>query len=292
MIVQSMTRAGKEMTAHRAKCVDMLVVQVMGDLEPAVVYLDQIERIPLTFSAPALPRGRGSGLDQDDAAVTRPFEEEVQGVADECAVEVPSENEVDTHFDELPQRVFSAEHVPVSQPIRRAHEVMMRHDDPGGSFWGLFERPTGVFDLAHVDLSSGDGAVWSRGVERHDRRALQLHDLVQLRSDVAMVLGHRICDTLPYAVERDVVVAGDRNPGELRELVDEGAGLSELFGACALGQVAADDDGVGAELGCDPLERVTDLREVVWPEMKVGDMKKGDHGAEMPTTIIGSDGSA
>ena len=61
-----------------------------------------------------------------------------------------------------------------------------------------------------------------------------------------------------------------------RKPFEELAGLAELLGPRALGEVAADDDEVGLELVDLPLDRL-DQPLVMRAEMKVGEMDEASH---------------
>lgn len=59
MVGQSVTGPGKKMAAHRTEGIILLVVEIVGDLEPGLVDLDEIERVPFPFASAAMTRRRG-----------------------------------------------------------------------------------------------------------------------------------------------------------------------------------------------------------------------------------------
>jgi hypothetical protein len=82
-------------------------------------------------------------------------------------------------------------------------------------------------------------------------------------------------DAADEVVERDVVVARDREPGRL-ERVEEPAGAAELAGAGALRQVPADDDELRADLVEGGQQRLDGARGVT-AEVDVRDVRE-DYG--------------
>ena len=75
------------------------------------------------------------------------------------------------------------------------------------------------------------------------------------------------------------MVAGDAQylVPPLLQLFEEMTGFAKLLGACALGEIAANDDEVGFQLVDFCLDRLDDLL-VVCAEMQVGEMDEASHG--------------
>ena len=91
--------------------------------------------------------------------------------------------------------------------------------------------------------------------------------------DEAAIARERRQEAAQHVVERNVVVAGHAEHFVARCLqpLEELAGLAELLGPRALGEVAADDDEVGLQLVDTPLDGL-DQPLVMGAEMQVGKM--------------------
>jgi len=274
------------MAAHGTERVARLVVQIVGHLDPCSVNLHEIERIAFAFSAPAVPGGRRTRLHEDDASVARPFKEEIEGVADERTVQMAAQDDIDSHFDERFHRLLAAEHVPISQPVWGSDEVMVGHQDASSFSRSAGQGDSGELDLRWIDLATNERPVRSRRVESDDRGTLELQHLVDVRSDVPPVLAQRIKDSLPEPIEWHIVIAGYRESRKARELVHEIPGFSKLLRLRALGQVAADNDGIGSEGWCNALKRVSDGGQIGRTEMKVRYVKQCEHGVRIYGTVI------
>src|SRR5215210_2023998 len=197
------------------------------------------------------------------------------------------------------QRLFGVGE-PVAAGGLAPNWVVVDHDDARIVRSGLLE---GFFDLAQVALvdvpydaevpeAAREGAARDAvgSVAPGDDRAGYLQGGVELRRDVADVLGILEVVSAPVAqkaeveVSRDgadpthVVVAGDDDDGRgLAHRVEVGTGLLELGVRAALREVAGDRDGVRPQLPDQAEQRVQLRGHGGTAEMEVRSVQDPDH---------------
>ena len=118
----------------------------------------------------------------------------------------------------------------------------------------------------------------ARSVDPEHGKSRQLDERAQVVVDEAAIAGERRQETAKHVVERNIVVAGNSEhfvTGMLKPL-EELAGLAELLGPGALGEVAADDDEVG--FSASTRSRRPHQPFVMRAEMQVGKMHEPGHG--------------
>jgi hypothetical protein len=156
----------------------------------------------------------------------------------------------------------------------------------------LAERREAAPDRRHLLVV--DAAVLererARGVDADDRDLAVDEGRLEVAVDDSTVLAQRAEEALPDAVERHVVVARDHQAGR-REPGEEVARFLELRLLRALGQVARDDDEVGAD-AVDVGDQRLDQRRIGAAEVEVGEVDEGTHGQNRAAGVPAAAGAA
>ena len=194
-------------------------------------------------------------------------------MADAGAVVVSREQQIDTEFRDHFERALAVVHrIGQFGPVtdRKREQRMMHDQKPRLLRVGPGEAVADEGDLLLADMPVLEGQR-SRGVDPQHGRIGQIEHRAQIVVDVALVTVQRRQEAAKHVVQRNVVIA--RNAEHFVALVaqpgEEGAGLLELLGPGALGEVAGNDDEVGLFLVDSLLDRLDQL-VVVRAEMEVG----------------------
>ena len=135
-------------------------------------------------------------------------------------------------------------------------------------------------DLLLVDAPVLEGQR-ARGVDAEHRHSRKLDEGAQRLVDESAVAGERREEAAQHVVQRNIVVAGhaDHLVAAVAQPFEELAGLAELLGPRALGEVAADYDQVGLQridLGIDGFHQPL----VMGPEVQIREMDDAGHASE------------
>jgi hypothetical protein len=248
---------------------------VVGDDQRVLVHPDPVAGVALPLAGTAAVRGGGAGVEDDHRRP--PLRIELLGAPDVGLVQMAGEDQVDPHRGEQVDRLVSvAQHLLAAEIGRRNH-VVVGDDNLEHRLGRLLEDLRHFEETAELDPAVLDGPA-EGGVDPHDQHLAVPVDRLELRAEVLLVGAEGVENALPDAVERDVVVAGDHQRRH-RNAIDEGAGLAELLRAGALGQVAGEDDHVGAVAVDEVQDPLSHPWQVGGAEVDVGDMEDRTHAA-------------
>ncbi len=204
--------------------------------------------------------------------------DEVAGVVDRSVVVMPGKQHVDPGVADSIERKFA----PADGAGHRSADLereqrMVRDQDLSRIGIGPIER---VADEPHLVLIDSPVLEGERtgGVDSKHRRTRDFLQRAERVVDVARVAGQRRQEAAEDVVERDVVVAGNRQhlvPG-VAEPFEEAARFLELLGPGTLGEIAADDHQVGLGRVHFGFYRL-DQFGVVGAEVEVGQMDQASH---------------
>ena len=118
----------------------------MGNMERVAGDFDEIKGVLLALPGPAATRCGGSALDDDDTMVPIGLGVNIERISDVSAMQVPTENHLDTEFDEVIHGSFGLRHDFVPFVVWCRSEMMVGDHD--------FGDPAGVSRKASLQKSS------------------------------------------------------------------------------------------------------------------------------------------
>ena len=198
------------------------------------------------------------------------------GVADVAQMNMSGEQHICAAAGERLHRHLSAPEQVVLVVSRRNVKRVVRNDDLRHP---LFERAHPLADqgnLFFVDPAALEGQR-PRSVDADDSDLIVPVEGREVVGDEAAIIIERRQETCEEVVEWHVVVAGD---DDLRpwQAFEESARFPKLFSACALCQIAGDDDERRLQFINELNERIDEL-VIDAPEVDVGEVDENPHSS-------------
>ena len=158
---------------------------------------------------------------------------------------------------------------------------MVEDHDLEGRQRRLRECPLRRLQLPGPNAATSEGVV-EGSVDADQQHLSAAQRRFQVATEVFSVGSERAGETLPKPVQRHIVIAGDDENRNLDPLHEPPCRL-KLRGLGALGEVARDDDEIGAAGGNQVENAGGTIPLMRWTEVDIGDVQKGLQGFERAT---------
>jgi hypothetical protein len=178
------------------------------------------------------------------------------------------------HFDLLLHKAVDGAprsgHRDIEDTVVSGRELVVRDNDANLVFRHVGESLLAMLELMTVEPTVGDATSWCGGIEPDQHGVSDVEHRIQVGRDDFAVKLVRPEQTFEDAPKRHIMVTRNNEHGVIRHAVEEPPGFFELMTLGPLGEVTADNDGIGGQRRNSLQEGFRDRRHEWRPEVKIG----------------------